>query len=78
MRDGRNGINGRKLVWSAVFVVISLTGGAFVTYSLGGDHTKVLYHYIFADFNIDKLRSAIFLINNLNTTTPNSLQIASL
>lgn len=65
MRNGRNGINGRKLVWSAVFVVISLTGGAFVTYSLGGDHTKVLYHYIFADFNIDKLRSAIFLINNL-------------
>lgn len=61
----RNGINGRKLVWSAVFVVISLTGGAFVTYSLGGDHTKVLYHYIYVDFNIDKLRSAIFLINNL-------------
>ena len=61
----KNGINGKKIVWSAVIVVILLTGGGFVTYSLGGSYSKVLCHYIFVDFSIEKLRSAMFLISNL-------------
>ena len=57
---------GKKILWLVVIVALLLAGGGLAIHNLGRGYQEVLYHYIFDDFNVAKLRSAVFLINNLD------------
>ena len=57
---------GKKILWLVVIVALLLAGGGLAIHNLGRGYQEVLYHYIFADFNVAKLRSAVFLIDNLD------------
>lgn len=56
---------GKKVIWTVAAVVVTTVCGC-LTVHIGRGYPKVLLHYIFADFNLEKLRSAVFLIDNLD------------
>ena len=58
-------MTGKKFVWLTTLIVILVVSSVLVIHNIGRGYSKVLCHYIFVDFNVDKLRSAMFLINNL-------------
>lgn len=58
-------MTGKKFVWLTTLIVMLVVSSALMIHNIGRGYSKVLCHYIFVDFNVDKLRSAMFLINNL-------------
>ena len=48
-----------------IIVITTLLAVPIYIHVKGHGHSDVLYHYIFKDFNIAKLRCAVFLLDNM-------------
>ena len=48
-----------------IIVIVSLLAVPIYIHVKGHGHSDVLYHYIFKDFNINKFRCAVFLLDNM-------------
>lgn len=48
-----------------VLLFTTLLAVSIYIHKKGHGHSDVLYHYIFRDFNIDKFRCAVFLLDNM-------------